>query len=276
VAAEDETPDNLASSIAAQQTIINDLAGENRLIDFALIGMNGLDVFTADLRALSAANVSVLVGCKAADGKVALGAPLGMIAVRKVNENLGSVDIANKPRAKRGSEDYSLTDPMASQWVSAYLSDGTNIEALEGSALTNLKTKGYITVVGYEGYPGYFFENSHTCIAATSDFAYIENNRVWNKAARIIRTALLPKVKGVVKKDVTTGYIAPTTASYWKTTIDSRLQQMVIDDEISGFETVVDHRQVVNSTSPCKVKASIVADGIVHEFEVAIGLTNNI
>lgn len=276
VAAAGEDPANLVSTINAHQTIINELAAENRLIDFAILGPNGMDDFSEDLLALNAPNVSVVVACKAADGITALGAALGMIAVRKVNENMASVDIAKKPRAKRGSEDYPLTDAVLGVWLEAYLTDGTNIEALASATFNAIRSNGYITVAGYEGYPGYFFENSYTCIAETSDFAYIENNRVWNKAARIIRAALLPKVKGVVKKDITSGYIVSTTAANWKTIVDSRLQQMVIDDEISGFETVIDYKQIVNNTNPCKVKASIVADGIVHEFEVAIGLTNNI
>lgn len=51
---------------------------------------------------------------------------------------------------------------------------------------------------------------------------------------------------------------------------------MVVEDDISGFQVSIDHKQIVNSTEPVKVKALIVADGIVHEFKVAVGLTNNV
>lgn len=267
---------NLVDEINANQTIVNELFAVNRLIDFGVIGANDLDDFSEDLRALNAPNISVLVACKANDGITALGAALGMLAVRQVNENMASVDILKKPRLKRGTEDYTLTDEILDQWVEAYISDGTDIEDLATPTFNSIKGNGYITVAGYEGYAGYFIENSYTCVAETSDFAFIENNRTWNKAARIIRAALLPRVKGIVKKDLSTGFIASTTASSWKTVVDKRLEQMVIDNEISGFETIIDHKQVVNNTQPCKVKASIVADGIVHEFEVAVGLTNNI
>lgn len=276
VAADDPDPANLVSTINAHQTIVNTFAAENRLLDFVLLGPNGLDDFDEDLRALNAPNVSIVVGCKANDGVVALGAALGMVAVRKVNENLGSVDIIVKPRAKRGLGDYPLTDSTLGVWLNAFLTDGSDVESLEYDALKAIFDNGYITVASYEDYPGYFFENSYTCVAESSDFAFIENNRVWNKAARIIRVTLLPRVKGVVKKDPTTGFIAPTTASSWKTLIDKKLEQMIKDDEISGFSTFIDYKQIVNNTQPCKVKASIVADGIVHEFEVAVGLTNNI
>lgn len=270
-----ESP-NLVATINAQQSLINDFATANRLIDFAVVGANGLDDFSEDLRSLNAPNVSVLVACGANDGKTSLGAALGMIAVRRIHENMASVDIEQKPLRYRGAPSYPLTDETEGVWLNAYLSDGRDIEELDISELKNISASGYIVAAAYQDYPGYFFENSYTAIADESDFAFIENNRVWNKAARVIRTALLPRVKGVVKKDLSTGFIAPTTASHWKTLVDRRLNQMVADGEISGYETVIDEKQVVNNTSPCKVRASIVANGIVHSFEVAVGLTNNI
>lgn len=270
-------PSNLVSTINTHQLIINEFAANNRFIDFAILGPDGIDDFTVDLFELSAPNVSVCVASEDSEsGIVSIGSALGALAVRKVSENMGSVDIENKPRAKRGSENYTLTDSLLSRWQAAYLADGRDVEELNKSTLNAIKAKGYITVVGYEGYSGYFFENSHTCIERTSDFAYIENNRVWNKASRIIRATLLPRVKSKVKKDPTTGYIASTTASYWQTLLEKALDQLVIGDEISGFEVYINAKQVVNATEPVKVKVSIVADGIVHEFEVAVGLTNNI
>lgn len=270
-----ETP-NLTPEINKHQNIINEFAAQNRFIDFALIGFDELNVFTTNLFGLTAPNVSVVIGCNDDSKKVAVGTALGSIAVRSISENMGSVDIEKKPRGKRGTQDYSLTDSVLGKWTKAYLSDGRDIESLEDPELTALIEKGYITIAGYEGYAGYFIENSYTCIDRGSDFAFIENNRTWNKAARIIRATLLPRVKSKVKKNPTTGFIAATTTSYWRTLLEKALNKMVSADEISGFDVFIDDKQVVNNTSPVKVKALIVADGIVHEFEVALGLTNNI
>lgn len=275
MAYDDETP-NLVTTINAHQTIINDLAVLNRLIDFCIIGSDDLDVFTQDLFALTAPSISIVSICQANDGVTAVGSALGMEAVRKVNENLGSVNIQRKPLAKRGLPDYPLTDALLGLWPTAYLSDGTDINVLAQATFNDIISKGYILAVPYEGYPGIFFENSYTCVARESDFAFIENNRTWNKAARIIRTTLLPEVKGVVKKDPSSGFIAPTTLGRWKGLLNKSLEQMVKDDEISGFDTYINPSQVVNNTQPVTVKATIVADGIVHKFEVAVGLTNTI
>ena len=264
-----------AEDLGRHQAYIDNLAAENRLIDFAVICMSGT-VSNINLFELECPNVSVSLACEKDNGLASIGSLLGMLAVRKVSENLGSVDIEQKPLQSRGGRDYPLTNASLGRWTDSFLSDGTAVSSLDKSELKAIIEKGYIVAASYEGYPGFFFENSYTAVEQTSDFAFIENNRVWNKAARIIRETLLPRVKSKVKKDPTTGYIASTTVSYWQTLLEKNLNRMVVEDDISGFQVSIDHKQVVNSTQPVKVKALIVADGIVHEFEVAVGLTNNI
>lgn len=264
-----------ATDLGKHQSIIGGLASGNRLIDFAVICVSGV-VPDIDLFTLECPNVSVSLACEKDDGLASIGSVLGMLAVRKVSENLGSVDIEQKPLNSRGGRDYPLTNGSLGRWIDSFLPDGTSVSSLEKSELKAIMEKGYIVAASYEGYPGFFFENSYTAVEQTSDFAFIENNRVWNKAARIIRETLLPRVKSKVKKDPTTGYIASTTVSYWQTLLEKNLNRMVVEDDISGFQVSIDHKQIVNSTEPVKVKALIVADGIVHEFEVAVGLTNNI
>jgi len=270
-----DTP-NVAGVVAAHQVIVNDLASENRLIDFVMVGFDQLNDFSIDLFELQAPQVSVCIACEDASGKVSVLTALAGLAVRKVSENLGSVDIERKPRTKRGRLDYTLTDTLLSRWINAYLPNGQSVEAINKATLNSIINKGYILVASYEGYAGFFFENSYTCTDRSSDYAYIENNRVWNKSARIIRSTLLPRVKSKVKKDPTTGFIASTTVGYWEGLLNTALEQLIADDDISGFDVSISTQQVVNSASPVKVQALIVADGIVHEFEVAIGLTNNI
>jgi hypothetical protein len=272
----DVATSNVATNIADYQVLINELSAQNRLIDFAVIGLDGLDVFTQNLFESIAPQTSILVACEKADGHVAVLTFLAMLAVRKISENVGSVDIVNKPLSKRGRLDYPLTDTLLERWTESFLPDGRSIESLNKTELTAIINKGYIVAAQYEGYSGYFFENSYTAVERGSDFAQIENNRVWNKAARIIRATLLPRVKSKVKKDPTTGFIATTTTSYWKGLIEKALEGMQISDDISGYEVSIDNKQIVNDTTPVRVKALVVADGIVHEFTVAVGLTNNI
>ncbi|MGY5253292.1 DUF2586 family protein [Sphingobacterium spiritivorum] len=271
-----QTPNQVSTLVNAQQLIVNTLAEENRFIDFVLLGVDDLNDFSLDLYGLQCPQVSVVVACEKKDGMVSLGSALGMIAVRKISENLGSVDIELKPRTKRGSSDYPLTDETSNRWMDAYLTDEKTIASLDKAQLNAIVNKGYIIAAGYQGYAGFFFNNSGTATDRNSDYAYIENNRVWNKAVRIIRATLLPRVKSKVKKDPATGFIASTTAAYWQTLLEKALDRMIADDDISGREVIINPKQVVNDTSPVKVQARIVADGVVHEFTVAVGLTNSI
>ncbi len=67
-----------------------------------------------------------------------------MLAVRKVNENAGSVNIQNKPLEKRGTLDYTLTDKNKGLWVNPKLTGGATISSLTKAQLTHLENKGDI------------------------------------------------------------------------------------------------------------------------------------
>lgn len=278
----------LSASITAIQTVFVDaMATEKRLIDNVVLeavpaanlaGINALP----DLRTLHAGNVSVCIAQdpfvvimdNAYKNYVAIGAVLGMLSVRQVNENLGSVNILQKPQPKRAQGDYPLTN--GTKWVAASISNGVAVTQLTGADKKQLTDKGYIYAGSYDGYGGVFFNSSPTATTAISDYAYIENNRVWNKAARRIRAILLPEIKGVVKKDPQTGYIRSTTISRWTSLVNAGLEMMVAADEISSYDCHIDPKQILGPGQPLIIKAQILMDDIVHEMDVELGLTNKL
>jgi hypothetical protein len=266
------------------QSRIDFWASENRLIDWVILEGRGPDIPITvadypDLREKTARNVSV---CIAQDVMKAnffpryadIGAVSGMIAIRQVNENIGSVDIIKKPSAKKANKDYSLTE--GNRWVLAALCDGTLVSSLTQAELKSLNDKGYIFAASYEGYAGIFLSNSPTCIELADDYAYGERNRTWNKAARLIRTTMIPEVKGVIKKDPTTGFIRSTTISRWTGLVNKALEQMESADEISGFSVYINPSQLVTEANPLKIQAKVVIDGILYEGDVELGLSNNV
>lgn len=238
----------------------------------------------ADLRTKNAPNVSVIIAqdrdVAAMDaayaGHAAVGAALGMINVRRVHENLGSVDIEAKPADSLNYDTYPLTDGGLGRFLHAGTSAGSAMEELTNEQLAALNAKGYIFAGQYEAEAGYYFSNSPTCVSTSSDYAYIERNRTWNKAKRLIAKTLMPKIKSNVPKDPQTGFVRTTTISNWETLLEKALDSMVGNGEISGYGLFLDAQQYPDEQAPFKIRASIVAHGIVHEFEVDLGLTNKI
>ena len=283
------TVSTLINEVETVQAVVNAFALENNYIDAVILEGKASDAALTisnypDLRAEKAPNVSVSIAqdlavasLDAAYAKNAsVGAVLGMLAVRQVNENLGSVDILNKPDGSKGNEDYPLTVLGTDRFAAAALSDGTPFDNLTPPEVKELTSKGYIFAGAFNGYGGIFFNGSPTCVEKASDYAYIENNRVWNKAARLIRITLIPKVKGVVKKDPTTGFIKATTISAWQGLLNKAMETMVIDNEISGFDFYINPQQTLTEDSPLKIEGNIVIDSIVFEFEFDLGLTDKL
>lgn len=273
--------------IPAIQAVIDGWASEQMRIDYVILEGRGTVAATTisdftDKRALNAPNISVSIAqdpavasLDAAYAKYAdVGSVLGMLAQRKVNENLGSVDIVNKPSQRSASQDYSLT--YGGKYANAALSDGQLISTFTDTQLKTLTAKGYIFAADYNDYPGFFFNSSPTCAAITSDYNYIENNRTWNKAARIIRGVLLPVVKATIPKNEA-GYISATTIANWTNRVQKAIEkQMIETEECSGFSFTISPNQFPDENTPLVCNASVQKDGIVHEFVVNVGLTNSI
>ena len=267
-------------TVAKAQDLVDNFLADNVYIDSILLG-DVYMAYTLDLRTLGCPNVSVVIGVDNAafnmfnsSGIPAVGSALGMLSVRKVNENLGSIDIANKPETAKGKQNYSLTDAAKQRWEVARLTYGTEVNSLTQTEKTALKDKGYIFAGGYEGYPGIYFNGSATCTENSDDFSSIERNRTWNKAARYVIEALTPKINSTIKIDAATGYIKSSTIAAWETAVKSKINNMLADDECSAIDVYIDPKQNVLSGSPIKVSIKITPDGIAEAIEVDLGFKN--
>ena len=210
----------IASDVEELQTqIVEAVKPDGILIDFVLIegkGKEGLEVNNfADLKEKNAPQVSVIIaqdkGIATIDEAykyhASVGSALGMLSVRNVSENLGSVDIENKPENAKGGNTYPLTDEGKKRYISGGISTGQSAEELSNEQLKLLNDKGYILAGQYADMAGFFLSNSPTCVSKASDYTYIENNRVWNKAARLVRQTLSPRIKSKLPKNPQTGYL---------------------------------------------------------------------
>ncbi|MCT4580837.1 MAG: DUF2586 family protein [Flavobacteriales bacterium] len=273
------------AAVVKAQELVDALKEDAIYVDSVLIegrDAGGTISTMEDMRTKSSENISVIIASdpsiRALDNAyakyAAVGAGLGMLSVRKVHENLGSVNIIEKPDTKKGDESYPLTDTTAGVWLTASLSNGTLISAINRTEQKVLEDKGYIFAGFYEAYAGIYFNDSPTAVELADDYAYIEMNRVWNKAARYVRRALTPKMKSTINVDSTTGFIAPSTIADWENAALKHTGQMLKDDEISGLSISIDPKQNVLSGNPIIIKISITPKGIAREIVNELGITN--
>lgn len=226
----------------------------------------------ADLRALNNNNVSVVIGQDGAGVGDALytsttksvsclGACLGTLSLSSVHENIGHVRRFN---ILKGTE-----------FEVPAMSNGTKVNTLATSLLSALQTKGYIFLRKHLGRSGTFFNDSPTCISSSSDYGYIESNRVIEKAERNIRFFLLDNLNAPLTVDAN-GKLSESTIAVFKNDAIRGLESMQRDEEISAFDVLIDPSQNVLTTSKIILTVKIVPRGIARQIEVNIGFTLNI
>lgn len=186
----------------------------------------------------------------------AVGLALGALSKAKVSENIAWI------------EKFNLT---GNGFAKPGFVGGKEIKSL--GELRTLNDKRYIFTKTHTGLAGIYFNDSHTCTTGTDDFAYIENNRTINKATRLLRTALLPKLASPVLVDID-GKLPQSVSKNFEGLCRSALEGMVANQEVSAFDVYVDPKQNILATSELKVKAEITPIGTARKIMVDLGFKN--
>lgn len=271
---------DMVAEINACQLFINDLFLDKIYLNGIYLEARNVSKAATSRRTLTAGKVSLVIAQDPAIASLdaayahyaAVGSILGMRAARKVNENLGSVDILKKPNERKGEQTYPLTDSLIGLWLSAALSDGTLVSSLTNVEKNTLTANGYIYAGSFQGFAGVYLNGEPTCIAISSDYSSGENNGVWDKAALGIRNALLPKVRGWFQRNPSTGKLKDTAITDLENIGKKPLQAMLVAAEISGFDLVIPAGQNPNDQTPLLVKTTVTLGAIIHTFEVDLSL----
>jgi CRISPR/Cas system CMR-associated protein Cmr5 small subunit len=226
----------------------------------------------ADLGTLSASKASAVISQDAAGlgaflyithghSITTIGALLGAVSFAKVSE-----DIAwpNKFNISSGFE----CDTIG-------FANGALISSVSQSLLNTLDDRRYIFLIKYVGIAGSYFNDSHTSIAVTSDYAYIENNRTIDKAIRGVYADLISYINSplVLNAD---GTLKDTTIAFFESQAGNNLDQMVRDSELSAYEVSINPAQNVLSTNNITVAVKLVPIGVARQITVNIGFTTSI
>jgi hypothetical protein len=278
-------PDTFASSmVSSTQIQCTTLEVENQPISNVLLTAD----FTAttlaalaDMRALDSKNVSVVIGeDKGSNGGAlvgiteisisCLGATLGTEANASVHE---SIEWRGKFDQIHGSEYENLQ-----------FTTGEEYSVQSNATLTEIGNKGYIFLTKEINVNGSFYAKSATSTLITSDFAYIENMRTIDKAARLIRENLVPKISAPLYVNATTGKLSQATIEDFKNDAFKALENMAANLEISTNEdgslpansVVIDPDQDVISTSEIILTITIVPVVVARQITVNIGFAVSI
>lgn len=272
------------NAAAKAQALVADLFTKSLYLDICLIegrNVSGTYADLLDTTEENAPNIKFVIGADETQvslndeyaGTAFMGLALGSIGVRQVNESIGSVEIAVLPESRRGDVSYSLTDVSLGRMEVPVLTNGQTFASLTPVEQATLTAKGYLYAGFFEGYDGVYFNSSRTAVENASDFATIENNRVWNKAARIVRESLTPKIRGVVPVTAD-GQLTPTIIGRWSERVKAAIDRMVKDGEISSYDFYMNPAQDVLAGDPIVTQLTVVPTGIANAITNQIGFSN--
>jgi hypothetical protein len=224
------------------------------------------------LTGLTAPNVSVLIAqdgyndgyriYKATGKSVGVvGAALGAMSLAKVSESIAWVQKFNMAL---GSE----LDTIA-------FSNGQLYSGLADSQFESLNTYGYIFLRKLVGIAGSYFSDSKTAIAASSDYSNIENNRVYQKITRDVRSALLPTLSSPIKVN-SDGTLDQATISYFESLANRPLSQMEANGELSAHKIIINPDQDVLATSTLELTLQNVPLGVARIIKVNVGFVKSV
>lgn len=257
------------AAIPVAQDLVSDEYAQHRPIQVVLEG-KGFDINApSNLRALNAPNVSVMVGQelsivnKDTGGQTpyatyaAVGTFLGAVSKAAVNESVAWVSKFNLLGG-------SLIAPAVT---------GTAMSDISQGAMDTANDYGHIFFRTFTGLAGIYLNDSHTCIAVTDDFAYIQNGRTIDKAVRGTYLAMLPSLNAPVALD-DQGRLPSEVAKKFEMDVNRFIEGMLGSNEISSYTVFVDPEQDILSSGDLKVQITIVPTGTSRNISVTIGYIN--
>ena len=199
-----------------------------------------------------------------------LGAVMGAIAKANVHESVAWVRQFNLfaddfQDIELGFGDTNLNADDEFTSVNIY-------ESLSPVLLDELDDKGYIFPIKYAGREnGIYISRDQTC--SHGDFRTIARNRTINKSRRQVRAALLPYVNSPLMVNPSTGMLAASKITAFKTLIGDILAKMQAAQEISGYAVTIDPNQNVLVNDTLRISYVIVPVGVATRIYVEEGLS---
>ncbi len=153
----------------------------------------------------------------------------------------------------------------------AYFFDGTDYKTISQSLANQLHDYGWIYLKKFVGgYTGTYWNSGNCAVSTSSDYAYIEDNKTFDKAKRGIYLSCIPLLnrKNQVKAD---GTLADSAIAAYEEAARIPLNQMVREEDLSNFSVSVSRTAVVATTGIVPITVSMVQQSIGREIKFTLG-----
>jgi hypothetical protein len=196
-------------------------------------------------------------------------------SITNVGTLLGSVSKANVSESIAWVNQFNISNGVENE-VGIFANGQlySTFASLE-STLEAMNTKRYIFVRKFTGLSGTYFNDSHTAIAENSDYAYLENNRVIDKAIRVLNTAYTPYINSPLTLNAD-GTLTDVTVGLLEGVGETALDEMVRLGNINAYDVVIDPSQDVLSTSELVVAVTLLMPGVARQITIPISFTQSI
>jgi hypothetical protein len=264
-------------NINGMQTVCESLRAEKAPC-IAIMGATGISDIGAISPSLHPRNlatelVSVVIAGDDANEGAALATALGLDYVPAYGAVLGA---SSRARVSDSIAWVQQFDFARTELDSVRFADGSSLSNYTDSDLGQINDWGFLFFRKFTGRAGTYLNDTHTATEAVSDYAYIEANRTIQKAERLAYSALLPQLNSPVTVDAD-GSIAPSTVSFFESLIETTIRQnMLSNQELSGFSVTIDPAQNVLQTSTIEVDLTLQPIGVARNFLVKLGFALNI
>lgn len=199
-----------------------------------------------------------------------VGTLLGTKASISVNRNIGEVETLN------------ISDAVKGVWLNAGFSNHKTLLEMDAD-LGDFDTKGYVFGVTYTGVSGVRWNGDHVCAPATVDdngymsISTIGQGATINKASRMLRAKLLPKIKSQVPVDSKTGLLPPGVVKYFENIGDEAFEKMAKAGEITDGATTVDpNSNLLSGNKELLVSFTVVPTASIDKIKATINLKTSI
>lgn len=228
-------------------------------------GLTNLNSLT-DLSTQLNPNVSVMLGQDGANLGAALFTKLGY-SIGCMGICLGRVSAANVANSIAWVANNNVADV---EDATPAFSNGTLYTNVSTNTISNIDAKQYIFFRTFVDLSGTYFNNDYTANLSTSDYSSIHLNRVIHKAARSVRSSLLPSLASPVYFN-TNGTIALNSVVYFQSLCNVALSTMVSNNELSQYKVIINSAQNVLATKTLVITLQLIPVGVANTITVNLG-----